>query len=358
MNSTATFLSSSFSAALNSRACFASIFSPPRRLKTLKLPPFFANNRTSKFVCFSSFSMNKSDMDADAGTYSVSGGVAPKPKPWLIVGLGNPGKKYSGTRHNVGFEMVDTIAEAEGISISSVSYRALFGKGFIGNVPVILAKPQTYMNLSGESVSQIVSYYKIPLQQVLVIFDDMDLPFGKLRLLPKGGHGGQNGMRNIIDRFKGNRDFPRLRIGIGRPPGKMDPVNYVLRKNVKRFESLEYCWNWSFMTLPWLNSVFGMAIKSWILPSKSEWRQYAFFYLKESIRVQRLLTVARHLSNSLDNKLSYLSGFHNRPSVKNNVSLLEERESEWRQTLDTSKQKLLFIENSCGQWFRQVDSKF
>lgn len=125
--------------------------------------------------------------------------------------------------------MVDTIAEAEGIAISSVSFRALLGKGAIGNVPVILAKPQTYMNASGESVSQIVSYYKIPLQQVLVIFDDMDLPFAKLRLLPKGGHGGQNGMRNIIDRFKGNRDFPRLRIGIGRPPGKMDPVNYVLR---------------------------------------------------------------------------------------------------------------------------------
>ncbi|RYR20710.1 hypothetical protein Ahy_B03g065930 isoform E [Arachis hypogaea] len=95
-----------------------------------------------------------------------------KPKqmdPWLIVGLGNPGKKYSATRHNVGFEMVDTIAEAEGIPMSSVSFKASFGKGFIGDVPVILAKPQTFMNASGESVGAIVSYFKIPLKQVVVV---------------------------------------------------------------------------------------------------------------------------------------------------------------------------------------------
>ncbi|PRQ16492.1 putative aminoacyl-tRNA hydrolase [Rosa chinensis] len=168
---------------------------------------------------------------------SEAAAVEPKkpPKlPWLIVGLGNPGKKYSSTRHNVGFEMVDAIAEAEGIALSSVSFKALVGKGFIGDAPVIFAKPQTYMNKSGESVGAIVSYYKIPLQQVLVIFDDLDLPFTKLRLLPKGGHGGQNGMRSIIDHFKGSRDFPRLRIGIGRPPGKMDPANFVLRPFTKQ----------------------------------------------------------------------------------------------------------------------------
>lgn len=150
-------------------------------------------------------------------------------KPWLVVGLGNPGKKYDGTRHNVGFELVDAIAESEGISISSVSFKALFGKGFIGDVPIMLVKPQTFMNSSGESVGAIVSYYKIPHKQVLVIYDDLDLPFAKLKMLPKGGHGGHNGMKSIIDHFKGNRDFPRLRIGIGRPPGKMDPVNFVLR---------------------------------------------------------------------------------------------------------------------------------
>lgn len=137
--------------------------------------------------------------------------------------------------------MVDAIAEAEGISMSTVSFKARFGKGFIGNVPVMLAKPQTFMNASGQSVGAIVSYHKIPLKQVLVIFDDLDLPFAKLRLLPKGGHGGHNGMRSVIDHFKGSRDFPRLRIGIGRPPGKMDPISFVMRAfNKQEREELDF----------------------------------------------------------------------------------------------------------------------
>uniref|UniRef100_K3XMS7 peptidyl-tRNA hydrolase n=1 Tax=Setaria italica TaxID=4555 RepID=K3XMS7_SETIT len=98
----------------------------------------------------------------------------------------------------------------------------------------MLAKPQTFMNASGESVGQLVSYFKIPLNQVVVMYDDLDLPFAKLRLLPKGGHGGHNGMRSIINHLKQSRDFPRLRIGIGRPPGKMDPANFVLRPFTKR----------------------------------------------------------------------------------------------------------------------------
>ncbi|XP_050256795.1 peptidyl-tRNA hydrolase, mitochondrial-like [Quercus robur] len=185
---------------------------------------------SSSSSSFASMSTTSTTTTASSPTErSVVESPKPKQQPWLIVGLGNPGKKYQSTRHNVGFEMVDAIAEAEGISISSVSFKALLGKGFIGDVPVMLAKPQTFMNASGESVGAIVSYYKIPLKQVLVIFDDLDLPFAKLRLLPKGGHGGHNGMRSVIDHFKGNRDFPRLRIGIGRPPGKMDSINYVLR---------------------------------------------------------------------------------------------------------------------------------
>ncbi|KAG8379359.1 hypothetical protein BUALT_Bualt07G0080300 [Buddleja alternifolia] len=135
--------------------------------------------------------------------------VEEKAKPWLLVGLGNPGKRYTGTRHNVSTPSPPP--------------------SLIGDVPVMLAKPQTFMNASGESVGAIVSYYKIPLKQVLVMFDDMDLPFAKLRLLPKGGHGGHNGMRSIINHLKGSKDFPRLRIGIGRPPGKMDPASFVLR---------------------------------------------------------------------------------------------------------------------------------
>lgn len=137
--------------------------------------------------------------------------------------------------------MVDTIADAEGISMASVSFKAQFGKGFIGDVPIMLAKPQTFMNASGESVGAIVSYYKIPLKQVLVVFDDLDLPFAKLRLLPKGGHGGHNGMRSIMNHLKGSRDFPRLRIGIGRPPGKMDPASFVLRSfNQQEREELDF----------------------------------------------------------------------------------------------------------------------
>ncbi|KAM0899573.1 hypothetical protein ACQ4PT_021240 [Festuca glaucescens] len=155
-------------------------------------------------------------------------------KPWLFVGLGNPGKMYQRTRHNVGFEMIDVIAEAEGISLSSMQFKAMVGKGRIGDVPIMLAKPQTFMNASGESVGQLVSYFKIPPNQVLVMYDDLDLPFAKLRLLPKGGHGGHNGMRSIINHLKQNRDFPRLRIGIGRPPGKMDPANFVLRPFTKK----------------------------------------------------------------------------------------------------------------------------
>nr|XP_043617894.1 peptidyl-tRNA hydrolase, mitochondrial-like [Erigeron canadensis] len=157
-----------------------------------------------------------------------------KQYPWLIVGLGNPGKLYNRTRHNVGFEMIDAIAEAEGIPVSGVSFKAFFGKGSIGNVPLMLAKPQTFMNVSGESVGAIVSFYKIPPKQVLVIYDDLDLPFGKLRLLPKGGHGGHNGMKSVINHLKGSRDFPRLRIGIGRPPGKMEAASYVLRRFTKQ----------------------------------------------------------------------------------------------------------------------------
>lgn len=106
--------------------------------------------------------------------------------------------------------------------------------GHIDGVPVMLAKPQTFMNVSGQSVGQLAGYYKIPINQVLLIFDCMDLPFGKLRLLPKGGHGGHNGMKSVIDHFKGNREFPRLRIGIGRPPGKMDPAQFVLRPFTKQ----------------------------------------------------------------------------------------------------------------------------
>uniref|UniRef100_A0A452ZS11 Peptidyl-tRNA hydrolase n=1 Tax=Aegilops tauschii subsp. strangulata TaxID=200361 RepID=A0A452ZS11_AEGTS len=149
---------------------------------------------------------------SSSATAGAGGGAAQK--PWLFVGLGNPGRMYKGTRHNVGFEMIDAIAEAEGISVSTKQFKSMVGKGLIGDVPVMLAKPQTFMNASGESVGQLVSYFKIPLNQVVLIYDDLDLPFAKLRLLPKGGHGGHNGMRSVIHHLKQSRDFPRLRVGM------------------------------------------------------------------------------------------------------------------------------------------------
>ncbi|KAK4773556.1 hypothetical protein SAY87_028575 [Trapa incisa] len=151
-------------------------------------------------------------------------------RPWLFIGLGNPGDKYRGTRHNVGFDMIDAFAESQGISMDTVHCKALFGQGFIDDAPVILAKPQTYMNLSGVSTGPLAAYYKLPLNRVLVFHDDMGLPCGVLRLQPKGGHGSHNGLKSVIHHFRGNMEFARLRIGIGRPPGQMDPKAFLLQK--------------------------------------------------------------------------------------------------------------------------------
>ncbi|KAG2617756.1 hypothetical protein PVAP13_3NG183453 [Panicum virgatum] len=167
---------------------------------------------------------------AAAATSSSAAADDGAQKPWLFVGLGNPGRMYKGTRHNVGFEMIDAIAEAEGISVSSKQFKAIVGKGLIGDVPVMLAKPQTFMNASGESVGQLVSYFKIPLNHLVVIYDDLDLPFAKLRLLPKGGHGGHNGMRSIIDHLKQSRNFPRLRIEILFPKTVVQALDGHLRR--------------------------------------------------------------------------------------------------------------------------------
>lgn len=151
-------------------------------------------------------------------------------RPWLFVGLGNPGEKYKGTRHNVGFEMIDAFSESQGIVMDTVHCKAIFGQGFVGDVPVFLAKPQTYMNLSGESTGSLAAYYKLPLNRVLVFHDDMTLPCGVLRLNHKGGHGNHNGLKSVIYHFRGNNEFARVRIGIGSPPGQMDPKAFLLQK--------------------------------------------------------------------------------------------------------------------------------
>jgi peptidyl-tRNA hydrolase, PTH1 family len=147
---------------------------------------------------------------------------------YLLIGLGNPGREYRDSRHNVGFMMIDRIAirlEARGMKVQS---KAIVTTTLHEDRKLILAKPQTYMNLSGQSVQGLIHFYKLPLTNVLMAHDDLDIPFGTIRLRPGGGPGGQRGMASTIEQL-GTKDFPRLRIGIGRPPGRMDPSAYVLQ---------------------------------------------------------------------------------------------------------------------------------
>ena len=146
----------------------------------------------------------------------------------LIVGLGNPGREYAGNRHNIGWRVADCFAAAREWRFTKKQNNALVALGSIGGARVIVAKPQTFMNQSGRAVGPLARFYKVPPERMLVIFDDLDLPFGTIRLREKGGAGGHNGMRSIIKRL-GTGDFPRLRIGIGRPPGQFDPAAFVLR---------------------------------------------------------------------------------------------------------------------------------
>ncbi|MCX7817427.1 MAG: aminoacyl-tRNA hydrolase [Syntrophales bacterium] len=146
----------------------------------------------------------------------------------IIVGLGNPGKKYTFTRHNVGFMVIDKLAEENGISISKVGFDALYGKGSIKGNEVLLVKPQTYMNLSGKAVAKIVNRYKINKpEDLIVVHDDLDLPFATLRLKFGGGHGGHKGLQSIIEHI-GDSSFIRVRLGIGKSPLKSITDKYVL----------------------------------------------------------------------------------------------------------------------------------
>ena len=137
---------------------------------------------------------------------------------WLIVGLGNPGDKYAHTRHNMGFLTVDLLAEQEGQKLNKVKFKSAFNIFPFAGQRCLVMKPQTYMNLSGEAVREAVQFYKIPPERVLVIYDDVSLPVGKLRVRPTGSAGGHNGIKNIIAHL-GTQDFPRIKIGTGAPAG-------------------------------------------------------------------------------------------------------------------------------------------
>jgi PTH1 family peptidyl-tRNA hydrolase len=148
--------------------------------------------------------------------------------PLLIVGLGNPGRDYKENRHNVGFMTIDRLSVRLDARNMKVQSRAIVMATRWEEKKLLLAKPQTYMNLSGTAVLGLMKFYKLPLENLLVVHDDLDLPFGSLRIRPGGGPGGQKGVEDIIARL-GTQTFARLRIGIDRPPGKMDPANYVLQ---------------------------------------------------------------------------------------------------------------------------------
>jgi peptidyl-tRNA hydrolase, PTH1 family len=147
---------------------------------------------------------------------------------FLVVGLGNPGREYRDTRHNVGFMVIDQLTQSLGTPLSRMQAKALIGQTEIGGQRVILAKPQTFMNLSGQAVASLVKFYKLPLTNLLVIHDEIDLPLGTIRIRPSGGSAGQKGLASTIERL-GTQEFPRLRIGIGRPSGRMDAAAYVLQ---------------------------------------------------------------------------------------------------------------------------------
>ena len=148
--------------------------------------------------------------------------------PYLIVGLGNPGRQFQKDRHNIGFMVINRLAERMDLEFDRVQNKAIITAGHLSGHRVLLAKPQTFMNKSGDCISSLKRSAHIPLDHLLIIFDDLDLPLGTIRMRPKGGSGGHRGMNSIIERF-GIEDFPRMRLGIGRPPDQMEPADFVLQ---------------------------------------------------------------------------------------------------------------------------------
>ena len=145
----------------------------------------------------------------------------------IIVGLGNPGIQYQMTRHNIGFQVVDRLAKINHLSICIKRFKSLYGTGWIQSQQVVLAKPMTFMNRSGEAVKKAANYFHFKMEDLVVVHDDLDLPFGRLRFKQKGGDGGHQGVRSIVETM-GGKNFLRLRVGIGRPPQGVDPAEYVL----------------------------------------------------------------------------------------------------------------------------------
>lgn len=156
---------------------------------------------------------------------------------YIIAGLGNPSKEYEKTRHNVGFEAIDVLADKLGVGVTEKKHRAYYGKAAIDGQRVILSKPQTYMNLSGESIGAMADYYKVEPEHIIIICDDINLAEGQLRIRAKGSAGGHNGLKNIISHL-GTQEFPRIRVGVGEKPRGMDLADYVLGRFPKEQQDL------------------------------------------------------------------------------------------------------------------------
>jgi PTH1 family peptidyl-tRNA hydrolase len=156
---------------------------------------------------------------------------------FIIAGLGNPSREYEKTRHNVGFEAIDLLADKLGIKCTDKKHKAYCGMGMIGTEKVILSKPQTYMNLSGESIGSMADYYKVEPDHIIVICDDINLEEGQLRIRAKGSAGGHNGLKSIINHL-GSQEFLRIRVGVGEKPKEMDLADYVLGRFPKSQEAL------------------------------------------------------------------------------------------------------------------------
>ncbi|KAI7835641.1 hypothetical protein COHA_010472 [Chlorella ohadii] len=166
---------------------------------------------------------------AKVGKAAIDRPAEEDPDLWMICGLGNPGPRYEDNRHNVGFMAVDALARQEGIAVDRLQDNAAVGRGRFCGKKILLVKPMTFMNVSGEAVGKLARFYRIPAERVLVVYDDLDLDTAAVRLRAKGGHGGHNGMKSIAAHLQGTKDFPRLRIGIGRPPGSMPVHAWVLQ---------------------------------------------------------------------------------------------------------------------------------
>ncbi len=148
---------------------------------------------------------------------------------YLIVGLGNPEDEYANTRHNMGFDTINKLAEKNNIEVNKSKFKGLYGTGIIQNQKVILLKPQTYMNLSGESIKEIINFYHINIEKIIIIYDDIDTEKGNIRIRKKGGAGSHNGMKSVVENLQ-TTNFERIRVGIGQPYDKRDMINYVIGK--------------------------------------------------------------------------------------------------------------------------------